>query len=248
MRFATLFILSLLVYLDSYVPNSYSVNYTFPYSSTLLESRKDLISNIFQPSGTTLPSMEDLPTIEYQPTQEYQPTMNPQPTKPVLPTQKYQPTMNLQPTKVDLPTQKYQPTMNLQPTKPVLPTIKNQPTQKKPQCQVKILNNFPQIPHNRKTKMNLLIAKQWNSKKNMDFFNCYTFDFLNKRESQELPTMYEVVLKHKVNNTIILMFTDKGYMHNLVRSYYSSKLYLYSNLVVVCGDIECYHVLLHIIF
>ena len=44
------------------------------------------------------------------------------------------------------------------------------------------------------------------------------------------------------------MFTDKGYMNNLVSSYYSSKLYLYSNLIVVCGDIECYHVLLHIIF
>ncbi len=78
------------MYLDSYVPNSYSVNYTFPYSSTLLESRKDLIINIFQPSGTTLPSMEDLPTI------------------------------------------------------------KNQPTTEESQCQVKILNNFPQIPHNRK--------------------------------------------------------------------------------------------------
>ena len=41
---------------------------------------------------------------------------------------------------------------------------------------------------------------------------------------------------------------DKGYMNNLVSSYYSSKLYLYSNLSVVCGDIECYHVLLHYIF
>ena len=224
MKFATLFILSLLVYLDSYAPNSYSVNYIFPYSSTLLDSRKDLTSNIFQPSGTTLPSMEDLPTIEYQPT------------KNDLPIMEYQ------------STQEYQPTMNPQPTKVDLPTIKNQPTTEESQCQVKILNNFPQIPHNRKTKLKSLIAKQWESKQDMDFFNCYTFDFLNKRESQELPTMYEVVLKHKVNNTIILMYTDKGYMNNLVSSYYSSKLYLYSNLIVVCGDIECYHVLLHYIF
>ena len=218
MRFIGIVILSLLVYLNSFFPNSYAVNYTFPYSCVLLYTRKNLISNSFQPIGTTLPEMDDFST------KEYQPTMN------------------------DLPTMEYQPTTNNQPTNTITPTIQNQLTKKESTCKVKVLTNFPQIPYKRKSNLKLLIANQWKIKKDMDYFNCYTFDFLNQRESQEFPTLYEVVLKYQVNNTIVLMFTDKGYMNNLVSSYYSSKLYLYSNLIVVCGDIECYHVLLHYIF
>ena len=200
MRLDSIFILSLLLYLISYVCNSDSVNYTFPYLSTLLHIRNNLSSNNFQSIGTTLTEMD------------------------------------------------YPSTTNNQPTNTITPTIQNQLTKKESTCKVKVLTNFPQIPYKSKSDLELLIANQWKIKKDMDYFNCYTFDFLNQRESQEFPTLYEVVLKYQVNNTIVLMFTDKGYMNNLVSSYYSSKLYLYSNLIVVCGDIECYHVLLHYIF
>ena len=200
MRLDSIFILSLLLYLKSYVCNSDSVNYTIPYLSTLLHIRNNLSSNNFQSIGTTLTERD------------------------------------------------YPSTTNNQPTNTITPTIQNQLTKKESTCKVKVLTNFPQIPYKSKSNLELLIANQWKIKKDMDYFNCYTFDFLNQRESQEFPTLYEVVLKYQVNNTIVLMFTDKGYMNNLVSSYYSSKLYLYSNLIVVCGDIECYHVLLHYIF
>ena len=173
MRLDSIFILSLLLYLISYVCNSDSVNYTFPYLSTLLHIRNNLSSNNFQSIGTTLPEMDDFTT------KEYQPTMN------------------------DLPTMDYPSTTNNQPTNTITPTIQNQLTKKESTCKVKVLTNFPQIPYKSKSNLELLLVLQWKSKKNIDYFNCYTFDFLNQRESQEFPTLYEVVLKYQVNNTIV---------------------------------------------
>ena len=139
------------------------------------------------------------------------------------------------------------PIVDFLPSQEYQSTTSNQYSHNNTKCELKILSNFPNTPYQQNITINELIERQWKSKRDMDYFNCYTFDFFKQPYPQDIPSLYDAVINYKVNNTIILMYTDKGYMNNLVSSYYSSKLYLYSNLIVVCGDIDCYHVHIHII-
>lgn len=57
-------------------------------------------------------------------------------------------------------------------------------------------------------------------------------------------TIPQAVNKYKVNNTVLLMLTDWGYMNQFWNSYIVSDLKQYSNLVVACLDTQVYEVMI----
>ena len=110
------------------------------------------------------------------------------------------------------------------------------------QCQVNTISNFPELSFHRYDSKRRIIKNLWNERKDVNYFRCFTFDYLEQKRIENSPSLHEAVIRYSINNTIILMFTDKGYSNSLLSTYYASKLYNYSNLIVVCADIECYTV------
>lgn len=110
------------------------------------------------------------------------------------------------------------------------------------QCQVNTISNFPELSFHRYDSNRRIIRNLWNERKDVNYFRCFWYDYLEQKSSENSPSLHEAVIRYSINNTIILMFTDKGYSNSLLSTYYASKLYNYSNLIVVCADIECYHV------
>lgn len=110
------------------------------------------------------------------------------------------------------------------------------------QCQVNTISNFPELSFHRYDSNRRIIRNLWNERKDVNYFRCFLFDYLEQKSSEKSPSLHEAVTRYSINNTIILMFTDKGYSNSLLSTYYASKLYNYSNLIVVCADIECYNV------
>ena len=110
------------------------------------------------------------------------------------------------------------------------------------QCQVNTISNFPELSFHRYDSKRRIIKNLWNERKDVNYFRCFWFDYLEQKSSENSPSLHEAVIRYSINNTIILMFTDKGYSNSLLSTYYASKLYNYSNLIVVCADIDCYHV------
>lgn len=110
------------------------------------------------------------------------------------------------------------------------------------QCQVNTISNFPELSFHRYDSKRRIIKNLWNERKDVNYFRCFTFDYLEQKRIENSPSLHEAVTRYSINNTIILMFTDKGYSNSLLSTYYASKLYNYSNLIVVCADIECYTV------
>ena len=110
------------------------------------------------------------------------------------------------------------------------------------QCQVNTISNFPELSFHRYDSNRRIIRNLWNETKDVHYFRCFLFDYLEQKSSEKSPSLHEAVTRYSINNTIILMFTDKGYSNSLLSTYYASKLYNYSNLIVVCADIDCYNV------
>ena len=60
-------------------------------------------------------------------------------------------------------------------------------------------------------------------------------------------SLASAIKKYHINNTILLMLTDKGYRDVFWNSYITSKLHQYKNLVVACLDRQVYNVIMNII-
>lgn len=116
------------------------------------------------------------------------------------------------------------------------------------QCQVNTISNFPELSFHRYDSKRRIIMNLWNERKDVNYFRCFTFDYLEQKRIENSPSLHEAVTRYSINNTIILMFTDKGYSNSLLSTYYASKLYNYSNLIVVCADIDCYNVFILLSF
>lgn len=116
------------------------------------------------------------------------------------------------------------------------------------QCQVNTISNFPELSFHRYDSKRRIIKNLWNERKDVNYFRCFTFDYLEQKRIENSPSLHEAVIRYSINNTIILMFTDKGYSNSLLSTYYASKLYNYSNLIVVCADIDCYNVFILLSF
>lgn len=116
------------------------------------------------------------------------------------------------------------------------------------QCQVNTISNFPELSFHRYDSKRRIIKNLWNERKDVNYFRCFTFDYLEQKRIENSPSLHEAVTRYSINNTIILMFTDKGYSNSLLSTYYASKLYNYSNLIVVCADIDCYNVFILLSF
>ena len=110
------------------------------------------------------------------------------------------------------------------------------------QCQVNTISNFPELSFRRYNSQKRIIRNLWNEKENVNYFRCFVFDYMEQKSTANSTSLHEAVTQYSMNNTIILMFTDKGYSNSLLSTYYASKLYNYSNLIVVCADIDCYNV------
>ena len=51
----------------------------------------------------------------------------------------------------------------------------------------------------------------------------------------------DVIQRHVYNNSIMLMYTDSGYINMFMNSYYVCNLKQYKNLIVTCFDKPCYN-------
>ena len=93
-----------------------------------------------------------------------------------------------------------------------------------------------------------IIRKVVNETMNMNYFDYY-FQFaypdspFKGNDSYIYYTIPKAVTRYKVNNTVLLMLTDWGYLNQFWNSYVVSNLKQYSNLVVACLDTEVYEVI-----
>lgn len=55
-------------------------------------------------------------------------------------------------------------------------------------------------------------------------------------------TLESIISSNNVNNTVLLMMTDYGYLNHFLNVYYAGNLNQYPNLVVACIDKISYHV------
>lgn len=86
-----------------------------------------------------------------------------------------------------------------------------------------------------------IIQHLWNLSQGNDYMNCIRFTFAYEKRIKYI-TLFEAIQRYKVNNTILLMLTDKGYISQFYNSYKANHLNKYSNLVVVCINEDAYNV------
>lgn len=94
-----------------------------------------------------------------------------------------------------------------------------------------------------------VISKVVKQTKKMNYFRYY-FQFAYPKkpfkgnDSYIYYTIPKAVTRYKVNNTVLLMLTDWGYMNQFWNSYVVSNLKQYPNLVVACMDTKVYEVMI----
>lgn len=57
-------------------------------------------------------------------------------------------------------------------------------------------------------------------------------------------SLLQFVKGHAVNNTVLVMIVDFGYLRLFLNSYFTARLWEYPNLIILCLDIQSYHVIL----
>ena len=87
-----------------------------------------------------------------------------------------------------------------------------------------------------------VVSKLLEKTSNIDYLQDIQFAFAAPSPNNSHLSLTEAVLRYQVNNTVILMLTDSGYIHQFWNSYLVSKLDRYPNLVVACLDLQVYEV------
>lgn len=78
--------------------------------------------------------------------------------------------------------------------------------------------------------------------KNVRYSFAYDNEVFRKNSTYPYLSLNEAIEKYKVDNSILLMFTNYGFINQFRNTYIASKLMNYKNLIVVCIDKRAYEV------
>ena len=119
-------------------------------------------------------------------------------------------------------------------------------------CKPRMINNIPSTVNiskkNKKSKD--IILQLWNNSLYDNSLFCSQFSFAvanNMKSSNGISYMNlaQAIKTYQVNNTIILMLTDQGYINQFLNSYVTNHLQQYPNLIVSCISESTYKVFLY---